>query len=277
MLITQLAGSSLLTWLLADLQRLNRNEKRWLSAFMTVIIASTVWFSASATEWNSLTSVLLNWLVAPVSAISGVLCVVLVARGLLSNWVWGLISTASYGLIAWTSGYYGDWLLNWCYFFPAQFLIYYSWRHQMTADQQVRVRHLGWHWLWVSVSVLIAIATMAMLLLQVDGFISEAFKRNSQVYLSLTALTGVSWAGPVLDSTTVVLQVTAQLLMIRMFAAQWPFWILTNLLTIFAWWLVLKTDPSAAAYAIPTLLMWLAFLINSVYGARCWYKGAAQQ
>ena len=277
MLTQPSAAASLLTWLLADLQRLSRNERYWLWLFLAVILTTTVWFSASATQWDSASSVLLNWLVAPLSAISGVLCVVLVAKGLLSNWVWGLISTSSYGLIALTSGYYGDWLINWCYFFPAQFLIYYSWRYQMMDNQQVRVRHLGWHWWWVSLSVLIAIAVMAMLLMQVDGFISEAFKRNSQVYQSLHLLTGYVWAGPVLDSMTVVLQVTAQLLMIRMYAAQWPFWILTNLLTIFAWGLVLKTDPAAAAYVIPTLIMWLAFLINSVYGARCWYNGAAQQ
>jgi len=45
-------------------------------------------------------------------------------------------------------------------------------------------------------------------------------------------------------------------------------------LTIFAWSLVLLTTPDSAPYAVPTLLMWIAFLINSVYGAVSWHRGA---
>lgn len=258
-----------------DLQRLNSIERWWLAIFLVVICCSTMWFSLQGTDWSRWQSIVLNWLVSPISAISGVLCVVMVAKGLLSNWFWGLISALTYGLIAWTSGYYGDWLLNWFYFLPAQFFVYWSWRSQLHSDTQtVRMRKLGWHWLWVIAMVLVAIAAGAALLIQVDGFITEAMKRNSAVYLSLAELTGSYWSGPILDSSTVMLQITAQLLMIRMFVAQWPFWLLTNILNIFAWSLVLITDSSSAPYAVPTLMMWIAFLLNSVYGAATWYRGS---
>lgn len=258
-----------------DLQQLTLMERAWLSIFLVVICCTTVWFSMQGTDWRSWQSVLLNWIISPISAISGVLCVVLVAKGLLSNWFWGLISALSYGLIAWTSGYYGDWLLNWFYFLPAQFFVYWSWKSQLHGKSQiVKMRRLGWHWCWIIALVLVGITAVAALLIQVDGFISEALKRNSAVYQSLAVLTGSHWSGPLLDSSTVVLQLTAQLLMIRMFAAQWPFWLLTNTLNIFAWTLVLITEPASAPYAIPTLLMWIAFLLNSVYGAVTWYKGS---
>ncbi|MCT8126228.1 nicotinamide mononucleotide transporter [Alishewanella sp. BS5-314] len=258
-----------------DLTRLNRYERYWLAAFLLIIMLSTLWFSSTGTDWQSWRSITLNWLISPLSAISGVLCVVMAAKGLLSNWIWGLISASSYGLIAWTSGYYGDWLLNWFYFLPAQFFIYYSWRHQLHSEtRQVRVRRLGWHWLWVLVVVGVGVTALAQMLNGLDGFISDALKRNSAVYDSLQTLTGFDLSGPLLDASTVVLQITAQLLMIRMFAAQWPFWIATNVLTIFAWSLVLLTTPDSAPYAVPTLLMWIAFLINSVYGAVSWHRGA---
>lgn len=261
--------------LIADLKRLTSAEQRWLQLFLLIIVSSTIWFSLQGTDWHSGYSIVLNWLVSPLSAITGVLCVVMVAKGLLSNWIWGLVSAISYGLVAWTSGYYGDWLINWFYFLPAQFFIYYSWKNQLHGDSHiVRMRHLGRHWPWVLLTVLLAIVIGALLLQQVDGFISEALKRNSAVYASLTALTGSALSGPMLDSATVVLQITAQILMIRMFSAQWLFWILTNILTIFAWTLVLLTDPTALNYAVPTLIMWIAFLINSVYGAISWQKGA---
>lgn len=259
----------------SDLQKLSVNEKRWLQLFLFIIISSTCWFSAQGTDWYSLRSIMLNWVISPLSAISGVLCVVMVAKGLLSNWIWGLIGSASYGLLAWTSGYYGDWLLNWFYFLPAQFFIYYSWRNQLQADSQiVRMRRLGHHWFWVIAAVLLAVIALAFVLLQLDSFLSDALKRNSMVYDSLTLLTGLSWLGPLLDSLTVVLQITAQLLMIRMFAAQWPFWIMTNVLTLLAWVLVLATEPDSAPYAVPTLIMWSAFLVNSIYGAISWQRGA---
>lgn len=263
--------------IVSDLQRLNSNEKRWLQLFLFIIISSTCWFSAQGTNWDSPSSILLNWFISPISAISGVLCVVMVAKGLLSNWIWGLVGSTSYGLLAWTSGYYGDWLLNWFYFLPAQFFIYYSWRNQLQADSQiVRMRRLGYHWYWVVVAVLLSVIALSSVLLQLDSFLAEALKRNSTVYDSLTVLTGSSWSGPLLDSLTVVLQITAQLLMIRMFAAQWPFWIMTNVLTLLAWVLVLATEPDSAAYAVPTIIMWSAFLINSIYGAISWYRGAKQ-
>jgi len=260
---------------LADLKRLRSGERLWLAVFLVIILISTLWFSIEGTDWQNTHSILLNWLVSPISAISGVLCVVMVAKGLLSNWIWGLISALCYGLIAWTSGYYGDWLLNWFYFLPAQIFIYLSWKNQMSSDTNiVNMRRLGWHWLWVVALVLLGIGLGALLLMQVDGFVSAALKRNSMVYGSLQQLTGSSWSGPLLDSSTVMLQITAQLLMIRMFTAQWAFWLLTNVLSIFAWSMVLITEPSSAPYAVPTLFMWLAFLINSVYGAVNWHYGA---
>ncbi|MBT1450236.1 nicotinamide riboside transporter PnuC [Glaciecola sp. XM2] len=263
--------------LLSDLQRLNPLERRWLQLFLITILSTTIWFSWQGTDWQSNQSIVLNWLVSPISAISGVLCVVMVAKGLLSNWIWGLISASTYGFLAWKSGYYGDWLINWFYFLPAQFFIYFTWRRNLESTSQIIImRRLGWHWLWVVVLVLFAIMLLAGALQNLDGFFSDALKRNSSVYDSLASLSGFNIAGPLLDSCTVILQITAQLLMIRMFAAQWPFWILTNILTIFAWALVLTTDPSSAPYAVPTLIMWGAFLINSIYGAISWHKGAQQ-
>lgn len=72
-----------------DLTRLNRYERYWLAAFLLIIMLSTLWFSSTGTDWQSWRSITLNWLISPLSAISGVLCVVMVAKGLLSNWIWG--------------------------------------------------------------------------------------------------------------------------------------------------------------------------------------------
>lgn len=264
-----------MTQIWADLTRLQRLERLWLLGFSALVLLCTCVFSVKGTDWSSLSSVLLNWVVSPLSAISGVLCVVLVAKGLISNWVWGLVSCSLYGVVAWTSGYYGDWLLNWFYFVPSQFFVWWCWRHQLQSDtQQVRMRRLGHHTFWVSALVVVSIAVVAWFLAKVDGFFSEALARNSMIYQQLEGYSGWALAGPFLDATTVVLQISAQLLMIRFFAAQWTFWLLTNVLNCVAWSVVLVSTPESASFALPTLLMWGAFFINSLYGAWNWHKGA---
>ena len=73
-------------------------EKIWLVVFLTLIIATTVVFSVNGTDYNSLHSILLIWVVSPISAITGILCVVLVARGSIWNYSWGVINCISYGV-----------------------------------------------------------------------------------------------------------------------------------------------------------------------------------
>jgi len=262
-------------YLWSDLTRLHQSERWWLACFMLMVVGSSCYFSWGATDWASWYSITLNWLISPVSAISGVLCVVMVAKGLLSNWIWGLMSTASYGLIAWTSGYYGDWLLNWCYFVPSQFFVWWYWKSQMqSATAQVKMRRMSaLAAVWLTIAVLLAIAATALVLLQLDGFLHQVLARSSAIYQHLFQFSGLNWLGPALDASTVVLQLVAQLLMIRFFATQWTFWLLTNLLNILAWSVVLSTDPVTASYAVPTLMMWIAFFINSVYGAVQWQRG----
>ena len=67
-------------------------EKIWLFVFLSVIIATTVYFSATGTDYTSTQNVLLNWVISPISAISGLFCVVLAAKGKYSNWIWGVVN-----------------------------------------------------------------------------------------------------------------------------------------------------------------------------------------
>lgn len=258
-----------------SIDRLSRFEAIWLVAFLSIIVAATLWFSATGTKWLEWQSLVVNWLVSPASAITGVLCVVLSAKGKLSNWIWGLVNSVLYGAVAWISGYYGDWLINWFFFIPTQFLILVIWKGNLRKHSTiVRMKRLG---LWIF--PLLAIAGLvtfefARFLVSVDSFFTDALKRNSFVYANFDRLSGWSLLGPVLDSSTVVLQLVAQFLMIAMFAEQWIFWILTNVVTIVIWGTVIGSDKSSFAYAVPTLIMWLAFLINSSYGAFNWSRGA---
>lgn len=254
-------------------QRMNQFEKVWLLVFSTIILATTVYFSYGSTKWDSPWSVILNWVISPVSALTGVVCVVLCAKGHIDNWIWGLVNSVTYGAVAWASGYYGDWMLNWFFFIPTQIIIYFAWRKNTSSFGIVNIKKIKPIYIvafFVSAALMIFILTK--ILLGVDSWFINAWKRNATVYTNLAAMFGLKNLGPFLDATTVVLQIFAEIFLITRLAQQWPLWFATNVASIIIWLAVIITDKTSYGYAIPTLVMWIAYLVNSLYGNIVWFK-----
>ena len=224
---------------------LSKFEKLWLMIFSTVILATTICFSATSTG-----NIVLNWVVSPISALTGVVCVVLCAKGHISNWTWGLINSITYGAVAWAAGYYGDFMLNIFFFAPTQFFIYFAWKkHIDTAGLAVKKRL---NWKSIAISVLTGAAIIYLLtttLVHVDGWFMNALKRNVSIYQNLEHMFGWKYLGPFLDASTVVLQIFAELFLIFRFAEQWPLWFATNVASIVIWSAVIITDPKSYSYS----------------------------
>ena len=254
-------------------------EKIWLIAFLVVILAATVYFSWTDTDYADIDSVLLNWVISPLSAISGIFCVVLAAKGRFSNWVWGIANSVLYGYLAYRTGYYGDALMGIAYFLPTQFIGIFAWKRMMRKDkaEQVRMRKLTWRQaLGFGAAGVVATVLFALLLHTVDNWFTRIMHRNDTIYAYFVQVFGERFAllGPIIDSSTEVLQFFAQILMIMALAEQWVFWILTNLITIGMWAIVIIADPASISWALPTLIMWVAYLVNSIYGLCIWMRGA---
>jgi nicotinamide mononucleotide transporter len=252
-------------------------EKAWLIVFLVVIVGATVYFSAAGTDYSNLENVILNWAVSPISAISGIICVVLAAKGKFSNWIWGIANSILYGYLAYRSGYYGDMIINIFYFLPTQFIGIVAWKKmlQKGSKSDVKMRQLTAKQSAILLACALVLTIVFGLALNgVDSFFTKSMQRNQSIYSYFTDLTGFSLVGPILDSSTEVLQVLAQIFMIMAFAEQWLLWILTNIITIAMWAVVVIADPESASWAVPTLVMWIAYLINSVYGYVNWKRGA---
>ena len=71
------------------------------------------------------------------------------------------------------------------------------------------------------------------------------------------------------DSATTVLSVIAQILMLKRFTEQWILWIAVNVLSIFLW---ISALVSQGGNDFAMLVMWSAFLVNSIYGYINWRK-----
>ena len=79
--------------------------------------------------------------------------VVLVAKGKIANYYFGIIQTGLYAYIAYGYGLYGEVMLNGLFYFPLQFVGIYLWsRHTVKSDargEDVVVHSLskaGWMW-----------------------------------------------------------------------------------------------------------------------------------
>jgi nicotinamide mononucleotide transporter len=254
---------------------LTKFEKIWLIIFSSVIVITTFYFSITGTKYNDWKSIALNFVISPISALTGVFCVVLCAKGNISNWTWGLINSILYGLVAWVSGYYGDWILNWFFFIPTQFIIFFVWRNRI-IDKNIGIvkmlkASITSRIILLSIIILFIIG-FAYFLTSVDSWFSKAMARNSVFYEIMTNVSGIKLLGALMDSSSVIIQVMAEILLILCLAEQWPLWIMTNVISIVIWGMIIIKDPTSYSYSIPTMVMWIAFLINSIYGTYVWFK-----
>lgn len=259
------------------LKQCTRFERIWFSLFTVIIIAVSVYFSLSGTKWGDARSVILNWIISPVSALAGIITVILCAKGNINNYLFGIVNAAAYGAIAWVSGYYGDWILNWFFFVPTQVLIFFGWRKHMRQDDPsvVKMKRLSAvQFAMLGGIGLIALIIFGFVLSAVDHWFVNYMKRSATIYGNITKAFGIALLGPLFDSATEVFQIFAQILCIRRQAEQWLFWIATNVITVIMWIAVVVTDHASLPWALPTLVMWVAFFMNSIYGASVWYKNA---
>lgn len=216
-------------------------EKIWLaSAVLILVILELIWRD----QW-----------VGFVSALSGITCVVLAAKGKLSTYYFGLINAVTYALVAYGYQLYGEAMLNAFFYLPTQFIGFALWfRARKRAEEKVNGEDIFARRLtlkqWLIGSPLVVAATV--------GYIFFLANLNAaQIHL---------------DGVAVVLSITAQILMLLRFAEQWILWIVVNSVTIVLWASTLITT-GGNDWAV--LVMWIAYLVNSVYGYINWRKLSA--
>lgn len=238
-------------------------EKIWVSVFTAAILGSTMWFSWLYTDWTSWQNVGLNWIVSPISAITGILCVVLAAKGKISTFTWGIVNCLTYGLVAYMGGVYGDAIINLLYFLPMQFVGLHFWKKNMNGDT-VKSKAMKHPKLTV-VLTLLGWFGFTQLLSNADLWLVQNFAQQSAFYSAMPF--GI---GPALDASTEVFQFLSQILMTAGKAIQWLGWAVVNVVSVFMWVMILVADPTTASFAVPTLIMWIAYLCNSLYGYAQW-------
>ena len=194
-------------------------------------------------------------LVGSIAGIAGVLCVVLVAKGSIWNYLFGIVNVSMYAYISYKAALYGDAALNALYYVPMQFIGFWQWRKRGAVMNeaeaggkavQVKARRFDWKQRALLFSGC-AVAVIAV------GFLLRYFGDPQ----------------PFKDSTTTVLSIVAQALMALAFMEQWVLWIITNVVSVVMWAVCVARGE---AHAAVMMIMWSFYLLNSLNGLRVWLK-----
>lgn len=205
-------------------------EYLWFCAAVSIVCFAS--FGASALEYYS--------------ALTNVVCVILVAKGRISNYYWGAAGVVLYGIVAYNTGLYANAILNVIYL-PMQFIGIYLWQKDLenktTTDVTVKRLTLNAGAQYLASGLILWFATSWLLKTYTD----DPF--------------------PVLDSFCLVASLIAMVFMLKQYPEQWVLWILVNCVTIYLWVIPALDQPGAWAQ----VAQWSVFLLNAFYGAWKWY------
>ena len=184
--------------------------------------------------------------IALISGLAGIISVVLCAKGKLINYAFGMIQAITYCYICFKAQIYGEVMYN-LLMIPMIIIGVISWKKNMSEDNtEVKARNLsskGW-----LILIIICILSVA-------------------VYCGVLKMLGGNFA--LIDATSTVLSLIATVLMIARFSEQWLVWIFVNIASVALWVMALiNGNPGSTTI----LVMWSAYLLNSVYGYINWRR-----
>ena len=180
---------------------------------------------------------------------TGIVCVILVAEGRASNYLFGAVNSAIYLVLALNKNFYGE-VLTTLYFFIMQPIGLYVWLSNRINDQgKVEESHF-------EAKKLTLIEWMRYLALSAVIWIGMGFAYQS-----------IHSARPFRDSITDATNGVGQLLMTRLYREQWIFWIATNVFSIYLWW-----DQSIQIQG-----MYWVYTLNSLVGWYQWTKALKKE
>ena len=182
-------------------------------------------------------------LIGIISGISGVVSVVLCAKGKISFYYIGFIQTISYLFLAWDNRFYGEVIENIFYLVTMVWGIF-IWQKSLTKTSDG------------STQVIVKRFTVSQWILSIIG-------TTVATIIMGYWLNSISSSQPYTDAATNIFAIFAQLLMIKRYKEQWIWWLLIDMLCIKMWFVAGNWSMVA---------MYIAWTINCIYGWYNWSK-----
>lgn len=206
-----------------------------------------------------------NNFIAAVSAILGVFCVVLGAKGSMANWIFGIVECFLYTYISISGHIYGDAMQRLLYTLPMQFVGWYVWSKRERHDEttQINTRYMS----WLTRSEYLA-ATVAMVL-ALGYFLKFAGPHLTDFFTFMHFKVQANYASESqlwLDATTTILAIVTTFISVKAYVEQWYLWLFINVLSILIW---VQSDTD---FSFMVVAKYSVYLINSFYGIYMWNK-----
>lgn len=208
----------------------NLYEKVWLLISIVLMIVLNLVYS------NSLGVSLLCELFI---AICSLFCLVLASKGSKKTYYFGIVYLTGYVILAFFNKLYGETIINTLYFIPMQVVGLYSWGKNLQKGKDIiETRKLK-----VNQIILYTIAMITLTIIY----------RYMLLYIG-----GVqTW----LDASTSAFTIVATIIMTLRYREHWLIWIVVNVLETIMWF-----NQSN----ITMTILWIAGIVNSVYGYIVW-------
>ena len=208
------------------------------------------WFLILGTTAVSIASSLLGdgWdTLGFIVAVTGIVNLVLCAKGNIWNYAFGIVYNAIYVYIAWHTKLYADSAIYLLYYLPMQFIGWGQWKKNRNQESgAVNARHLT--------------GRMALTLLAVAALLIPLFAW-------ILGLPAIGDSQPWLDSVTTVISILAMYMMVKAIAEQWYIWIVLDAVQVVKWLIATVRGEEHAALM---LVMFAFFLANAIYGLIQW-------
>lgn len=209
-------------------------ETGWLIGACAVIVVLSIY-------WH-------DTLMGIISATTGTACVICTGKGKLSAYVFGLINSVLYAIIAYKTKLYGETMLNALYYVPMQFIGFYTWsKHMNDETNEVIKKNMKWSGrIIMTASIILGTFVYGLVLKKLGD------------------------AMPFIDAFTTVTSVVAMIVSVKMFAEQWWIWVVVDVFTVYMWFMAFMQGQENIA----TLVMWMVYLVNAVIMLVKWEKEA---
>ena len=221
------------------MQTANNNKFNGWSLFeISWLLISTIVMIGLSIVWK-------DSLISLVSGVTGIIGVVLCAKGKIHTYYFSIINVFLYALLCLQNKLYGEVMLNLLYFIPMNIIGFYLWKKQKNDDGTVKARSLT-----------------------VKGYIIMVVGLVVSISLYYQLLKGLGGNLQLVDSITTMTSVVAIILQVLRYKEQWTLWIIINIASVIMWTMLLNTPNGS----ITMIIMWAAYLINSIYGYFNWKK-----
>lgn len=206
------------------------------------------WFAISILAITIVSIMTKDTVIGIVSAVTGIMSIVLTGKGKPSCYFFGTIYALTYVLITFRAAYYLSFFFELFIILPMEFAGFYLWVKHMNKEthevlkRQMKIRT----WILTILSTVVASLLLGMLMKITNDPM------------------------PFIDSFSTVTMAVAMFLAIMRYAEQWIVWIVVNVFSTILWIRsFLATGENGAV-----LMMWIIYIANSIIMCIKWYKDA---